>query len=147
MSEIIFSAKLPHNTDYLGISNCTIEFKITNDYVSASEYVQVFNSFLRAIGLSEYSIMKAELDAALDIETNGEELVNSLMQASEIMETSDHINELCDVEEGQKQEIDRLQKQMIDLKAELSRLKGPENPQSTEEELEAMCWKGNKLWD
>jgi hypothetical protein len=146
MNEVIFSARLPA-ASFLNSPNHTIEFKITNEYPTAKEFVHVFNSFLRSLGLAEYSIMKAYLDAALDIETNGEELVNSLMQASEIMETSDHINELCDVEEGQKQEIDRLQKQMIDLKAELSRLKGPETPQYTEEELEAMCWKGNKLWD
>jgi len=139
MSEIIFSAKLPHNTDYLGISNCTIEFKITNEYVSAPEYVQVFNSFLRAIGLSEYSIMKAELDAALDIETNGSELVDKLMACSEIMEISDHICELTDVEEKQKIQIDRLQSQIISLKAKLSRLEEPDNPQYTDEEMDAMC--------
>ncbi len=139
MSEIIFSAKLPRNTDYSGISNCTIEFKITNEYVSASEYVQVFNSFLRAIGLSEYSIMKAELDAALDFETNGSELVDKLMARSEIMEISDHICELTDVEEKQKIQIDRLQSQIISLKAKLSRLEEPDNPQYTDEEMDAMC--------
>jgi hypothetical protein len=146
MSEIIFSASLPA-ANFLNSPKHTIEFKITNEYPSAKEYVQVFNSFLRALGLAEYSIMKAELDAALDIEVNGDELVNTLMQASEIMETSDHINELFDVEERQKKEIDRLQHQIISLKAELSRFKEPENPQYTEEELEAMSWKGNKLWD
>jgi hypothetical protein len=55
--------------------------------------------------------------------------------------------ELFDMDEGQKQEIDRLQQQIIDLKAELSRLKNPETPQYTDEELEAMSWRGNKLWD
>ncbi len=146
MNEVIFSARLPA-ASFLNSPDHTIEFKITNEYPSAKEYVHVFNSFLRALGLAEYSIMKAELDAALDIEVNGEELVNSLMQESEIMETSDHMIELFDMEEGQKQEIDRLQQQIIDLKAELSRLKNPENLQYTDEELEAMSWKGNKLWD
>jgi len=146
MNEVIFSARLPA-ASFLNSPDHTIEFKITNEYPSAKEYVHVFNSFLRSLGLAEYSIMKAELDAALDIEVNGEELVNSLMQESEIMETSDHMIELFDMEEGQKQEIDRLQQQIIDLKAELSRIKNPENPQYTDEELEAMSWKGNKLWD
>ena len=146
MNEIIFSARLPA-ASFLNSPDHTIEFKITNEYPSAKEYVHVFNSFLRSLGLAEYSIMKAELDAALDIEVNGEELVNSLMQESEIMETSDHMIELFDMEEGQKQEIDRLQQQIIDLKAELSRFKNPENPQYTDEELEAMSWRGNKLWD
>lgn len=146
MNEITFSARLPAVND-LNSPNHTIEVRITNEYPTAKEYIHVFNSFLRSLGLAEYSIMKAHLDAALDIETNGEELVNSLMQESGIMETSDHMQELFSLEERQKQEIDRLQRQIIDLKAELSRLKNPENPQYTEEEMEAMCWNGNKLWD
>ena len=146
MNEVIFSARLPA-ASFLNSPDHTIEFKITNEYPSAKEYVHVFNSFLRSLGLAEYSIMKAELDAALDIEVNGEELVNSLMQESEIMETSDHMIELFDMEEGQKQEIDRLQQQIIDLKAELSRLKNPENPQYTDEEMDAMCSGAEKLWD
>ena len=146
MNEIIFSARLPA-ASFLNSPDHTIEFKITNEYPSAKEYVHVFNSFLRSLGLAEYSIMKAELDAALDIEVNGEELVNSLMQESEIMETSDHMIELFDMDEGQKQEIDRLQQQIIDLKAELSRLKNPENPQYTDEEMNAMCSGAEKLWD
>jgi hypothetical protein len=146
MNEVIFSARLPA-ASFLNSPNHTIEFKITNEYPSAKEYLHVFNSFLRALGLAEYSIMKAELDAALDIEVNGEELVNSLMQESEIMETSDHMIELFDVEEKQKKEINRLQQQIIDLKAELSRLKNPENPQYTDEEMNAMCSGAEKLWD
>jgi hypothetical protein len=146
MNEVIFSARLPA-ASFLNSPNHTIEFKITNEYPSAKEYLHVFNSFLRSLGLAEYSIMKAELDAALDIEVYGEELVNSLMQESEIMETSDHMIELFDVEEKQKREINRLQQQIIDLKAELSRLKNPENPQYTDEEMNAMCSGAEKLWD
>jgi len=146
MNEIIFSAKLPA-ASFLNSPNHTIEFKITDEYPTAKEYLHVFNSFLKSIGMDEYSIMKAELDTALNVDINGKDLVDSLMQDSGIMETSDHINELFDIEEGQNQEIDRLQQQIISLKAEISRLKNPENPQYTEEELDALCWKGNKLWD
>jgi hypothetical protein len=146
MNEVIFSARLPA-ASFLNSPDHTIEFKITNEYPSAKEYVHVFNSFLRSLGLAEYSIMKAELDAALDIEVYGEELVISLMQESEIMETSDHMIELFDVEEKQKKEINRLQQQIIGLKAELSRIKNPENPQYTDEEMDAMCSGAEKLWD
>lgn len=146
MSEIIFSASLPA-VDTLNSPNHTVEFKITNEYPTAREYVHVFNSFLKAIGFCDYSIFKAELDTSLNVDLNGKKLVESLMQESGIMETSDHMQELFGVEEAQKREIDRLQKEIIDLKAELSRFKEPENPQYTEEELEAMSWKGNKLWD
>jgi predicted protein tyrosine phosphatase len=65
-----------------------------------------------------------------------------------LMDSFDHTQEILDLEQNHKEELDRYEAEIIKLKAELSRLKDPDNPQYTDEELVAMHTKSpDKLWD
>jgi hypothetical protein len=85
--------------------------------LSIKEYYKTFKSFLLAIGFSEESILSSALDMVLDNDNS-----KDIMEKVGVMDIQEHY------------------KEVLFLKAKISRLENPNNPQYTEEEISAMCY-------
>lgn len=107
----------------------TINIKIPTTDITIKEYFTAFKSFLRAIGFSDELVLKFALEASIMDETNDPELVKVIMEKNGIMDVEDHIAELS-----------RYKEEILDLKAKISRLENPNNPQYTDEEMNAMTY-------
>jgi hypothetical protein len=147
MNEVFFSAHSP-SVESINYPEYKVEFKIENGDVNVRNYFTVFNNFLKALGFSDYTILKGELQAATDKECNDSKMVDEILEREGFIDSFDHTQEILDLEQKHKEELDRYEAEIIQLKAELSRLRDPLNPQYTDEELIAMHTKSpDKLWD
>jgi predicted protein tyrosine phosphatase len=147
MNEIIFLADSP-GVESANYPEYKVQFTIKNGDVNIREYLTVFNNFLKALGFSEYTILKGELQMATDKNYNDSKMVDDILEMEGLVDSFDHTQEILDLEQKHKEELDRYEAEIIKLKAELSRLKDPDNPQYTDEELVAMHTKSpDKLWD
>lgn len=143
MNEITFTAHSPA-VESINYPEYKVQFTIANADVNVQEYLTVFNNFLKAIGFSDRSILKGELKMAIDKNYNGSEIVDEILEMEGLMDSFDHTQEILDLEQKHKEELDRYEAEIIKLKAELSRLKDPDNPHYTDEEPVAMSY---ELWD
>jgi predicted protein tyrosine phosphatase len=147
MNEIIFSAHSPA-VESIKYPEYKVQFTIANGDVNIREYLTVFNNFLKALGFSDRTILKGELQMATDKECNDSKMVDEILEMEGLVDSFDHTQEILDLEQRHKKELDKYEAEIIQLKAELSRLKDPDNPQYTDEELIAMHTKSpDKLWD
>jgi hypothetical protein len=147
MNEIIFLADSP-GVESANYPEYKVQFTIKNGDVNIREYLTVFNNFLKALGFSEYTILKGELQMATDKNYNDSKMIDEILEMEGLVDSFDHTQEILDLEQKHKEELDRYEAEIIKLKAELSRLKDPDNPQYTDEELVAMHTKSpDKLWD
>lgn len=147
MNEITFTAHSPA-VESINYPKYKVQFTIANSDVNVREYLTVFNNFLKALGFSDYTILKGELRMATDKECNDSKLVDQILESEGLMDSFDHTQEILDLEQKHKEELDRYEAEIIKLKAELSRLKDPDNPQYTDEELVTMhTTSPDKLWD
>jgi len=147
MNEITFTAHSPA-VECINYPEYKVQFTIENSDVNVREYLTVFNNFLKAIGFSDYTILKGELQMATDKECNDSKMVDQILESEGLIDSFDHTQEILDLEQKHKKELDRYEAEIIQLKAELSRLKDPDNSQYTDEELVAMYTKSpDKLWD
>jgi hypothetical protein len=147
MNEITFTAHSPAVAS-INYPEYKVQFTIANSDVNVQEYLTVFNNFLKALGFSDYTILKGELQMATDKNYNDSKMVDQILESEGLIDSFDHTQEILDLEQKHKEELDRYEAEIIQLKAELSRLKDPDNPQYTDEELVAMHTKSpDKLWD
>lgn len=147
MNEITFTAHSP-TVECANYPEYKVQFTIANGDVNIREYLTVFNNFLKALGFSDYTILKGELKAATDKNCNDSKMVDEILELEGLVDSFDHTQEILDLEQKHKEELDRYEAEIIKLKAELSRLRDPDNPQYTDEELVAMHTKSpDKLWD
>jgi predicted protein tyrosine phosphatase len=147
MNEVIFSAHSP-SVKSINYPEYKVQFTIANSDVNVREYLTVFNNFLKALGFSDRTILKGELQMATDRECNDSKMVDEILETEGLVDFFDHTQEILDLEQKHKEELDRYEAEIIKLKAELSRLKDPDNPHYTDEELVAMHTKSaDKLWD
>jgi hypothetical protein len=132
---IKFSYQSKSKTQYRSISETcpelvdneiiTIESPYTD--LSSYQYFGMFRRFLLAVGFNETSILDGAFHLALS-DSNDESVVDKLMDEYEIQNK-------CTYNDRDYYE---LQDKYNELKAKLSRLENPDNPQYTEEELDAM---------
>ena len=144
MNEITFTAHSPA-AECANYPEYKVQFTIANGDVNIREYLTVFNNFLKALGFSDYTILKGELKTATDKNCNDSKMVDEILEMEGLVDSFDHTQEILDLEQKHKEELDRYEAEIIKLKAELSRLKDLDNPQYTDEELVAMHT--DKLWD
>jgi uncharacterized protein YdcH (DUF465 family) len=140
---IKFSYQSKSKTQYRSISETcpelvddeiiTIESPYTD--LSVYQYFGMFRRFLLAVGFNETSILDGAFHLALN-DSNDEAVVDKLMDEYEIQNK-------CIYNDRDYYE---LQDKYNELKAKLSRLENPDNPQYTEEELNAMMSKKFKEW-
>lgn len=96
------------------------------------QYFSLFKSFLRAIDFSEYSIMDGACGVAFS-DSNKEEDMRKLMEEYDLQDKQEYTADYARA----------LEDEIRNLKAKLSRLENPDNPNYTDEEMEAMMsWNG-----
>lgn len=100
--------------------------------LNVHQYFSLFKSFLRAIEFTEYNIMDGACGVAFG-EFNKEEDMKKLMEEYDLQDKQAYTDD----------DARALEDEIRDLKAKLSRLENPGNPNYTDEEMDAMMpWGG-----
>jgi hypothetical protein len=107
----------------------SVVFTIPRTDSTVHEYYTTFKNFLRAIGFTENLVLFGALKTAVMDDSNDPIIVNKIMADHGIMDIDDHIKKLREFQE-----------EIMDLKAKISRLENPDNPQYTDEEMNAMTY-------
>jgi len=127
-----------------------ITMEIPAQDLSTIQLFKFFSNFLRAIGHNENGIMKGACSVAFN-EFNSKEDMSKIAHEYDIVLMED-FSQLLEDRVKKEKEIDTewarirkdkeqivvLEKEVLNLKAKLSRYQNPDNPNYTEEEIEAM---------
>jgi hypothetical protein len=110
----------------------TITIEAPAQDLNVHQYFFLFKSFLRAIDFNEYNIMDGACGLAFN-DMNDEMHMKKLMQEYELQDKQTYTDD----------DARALEAEIRDLKAKLSRLENPDNPNYTDEEMDAMMpWGG-----
>lgn len=96
--------------------------------LNANQYFKLFEKFMLCVGMCPQSICRGAMS-----------LVFNDMRSEEDMEKIADEFELK-LSEDYSKELRKLEDEIYDLKAKISRLENPENPQYTHEEMNAMTY-------
>jgi hypothetical protein len=105
--------------------------------LNTTQLFTLFTNFARAIGHTEVSIMKGACSVAFN-DMRSEEDMRKVAEEYDLKLVEDYRNKLVEYDVQQDKDIKELEAQVRDLKAKLSRLEQPDNPQYTDEEMNAM---------
>lgn len=109
-------------------------FEIPCEDINTIQLFRFFGTVARTMGHNEIGIMKGATSLVF----------NDMRSEDDMRKIADEFDlKLC---EDYGKEIGKLQHEIYDLKAKLSRLEQPDNPQYTEEEMEAMTSEQYKEW-
>ena len=103
-----------------------ITMEIPAEDLSTIQLFKFFSNFLRAIGHNDMGIMKGACATAFN-ESQNEEDMRKVADEFELKMAEDYAKEFR-----------KLEDEIYDLKAKLSRCQQPDNPNYTDEEIEAM---------
>jgi len=103
-----------------------ITMEIPAEDLNTIQLFKVFSNFLRAIGHSEVGIMKGACFTAFN-ESQSEDDMRKVADEFDLKLAEDY-----------GKEIGKLRDEIYDLKAKLSRCQQPDNPQYTDDEMDAM---------
>jgi hypothetical protein len=105
----------------------TITIEAPAQDMNVHQHFELFKAFLRAMDFNEYSIMDGACRLAFN-DSNDEAQMNKLMKEYELQDKQAYDDDDCRA----------MEEEIRDLKAKLSRLEQPNNPQYTDEEMDAM---------
>ena len=105
-----------------------ITMEVPAEDLNTTQLFKFFSNFMRAIGHNEIGIMKGACYTAFN-DMQDEENMRKIAEEFDLKLSEDHMDIVMD-----------LQKEILDLKAKLSRLEQPENPQYIDEEMDAMSF-------
>jgi hypothetical protein len=94
--------------------------------LNTTQLFTLFTNFSRAIGHTEVGIMKGACSVAFN-DMRSQEDMRKVAEEYDLKLVEDYRDEVC-----------KLEAEVRDLKAKLSRLEQPDNPQYTDEEMDAM---------
>jgi hypothetical protein len=106
----------------------TITIEAPAQDLNVHQYYDLFRGFLRAVGFAEYSIMDGACRLAFS-DSNEKMHLDKLMEEYELQDKQTYDDGDCRA----------LEDEVRDLKAKLSLLEQPDNPQYTDEEMDALC--------
>lgn len=109
-------------------------FEIPCEDINTIQLFRFFGTIARAMGHTEDGIMKGACSLAFN-DMRSEEDMKKIAYEFDL--------KLC---EEYSKEYSEMQDEIYDLKAKLSRCQQPDNPQYTEEEMEAMTAEQHKEW-
>lgn len=118
-------------SEYLPEEHFVMEFP--SDDLSSNQIFSAFRKFLLAAGYNDSSIASGAVSLAFN-DSLPEEQMRKTAEEYELILAEDHYKKIQDLED----KIHKLEVEIIDLSAHLSRAKNPENPNYTDSELEAM---------
>jgi hypothetical protein len=101
-------------------------FEVPAQDLNATQLFTLFSNFARAIGHTEMGIMKGAMSTTFNDMRSFEQMKKTADEYDLVMK-EDHIKEVC-----------KLEAEVRDLKAKLSRLENPNAKNYTDEEMEAM---------
>jgi hypothetical protein len=114
------------------IDDQTITMEAPSTEMNVYQHFNLFNSFLRAVGFDELTIMRGATGLAFS-DMRKDEDMRKVADEHDIMMSEHHDRIVSDLE-----------KEILDLKAKLSRFENPSNPNYTDEEMDAMtAWNGS----
>jgi len=102
-------------------------FEIPCEDINTIQLFRFFGTVARTMGHNEIGIMKGACSLAFN-DMRSEEDMRKISEEFELMMAEDYSKELR-----------RLEDEIYDLKAKLSRCQQPDNPNYTEEEMDALC--------
>jgi hypothetical protein len=114
----------------------TITIEAPAQDMNVHQHFELFKAFLRAMDFNEYSIMDGAARLAFN-DSNDEAQMNKLMKEYDLQDKQAYTDDECRA----------LEDEIRDLKAKLSRLEQPDNPQYTDEEMDAMSVEGYGAWN
>ena len=103
-----------------------ITMEVPAQDLNATQLFTLFTNFARAIGHTEVSIMKGACSVAFN-DMRSQEDMRKVAEEYDLKLVEDYRDEVC-----------KLEAEVRNLKAKLSRFKQPDNPQYTDEEMAAM---------
>jgi hypothetical protein len=104
-----------------------ITMEIPAEDMSTIQLFKFFSNFLRSIGHNEIGIMKGACATVFNENQNMNDM-RKIAEEFDLKLSEDYRDEVC-----------KLQDEIIGLKAILSRFEQPDNPQYTDEEMDALC--------
>jgi hypothetical protein len=107
-------------------------FEIPVEDINSIQLFRFFGTIARTMGHTEDGVMKGACSLAFN-DMRSENDMRKIAEEFELMMSEDYAKELR-----------KLEDEIYDLKAKLSRLENPENPQYTDEEMDAMTF---QEWD
>jgi hypothetical protein len=114
----------------------TVTIEIPCYDLNIHQYFHAFKKFLGAVGFCEKVILDGAFHVAFN-DSNTKEVVDKLMREYEVQDKQYYTTEDYENLDAEKR---KLEAQVRDLKAKLSRCKNKDNSQYTDEEIEAMMW-------
>ena len=112
-----------------------ITFETPAHDLNAIQLFQFFTKFALAMGHNEAGIAKGACFVAF----------NEMRTTEAMRKTADEYD--LKLIEDYRDEVCKLEAQVRDLKAKLSRLENPDNPNYTEEEMDALCAEEYSVWN
>ena len=103
--------------------------------LNTTQLFTLFTNFARAIGHTEVGIMKGACSVAFNDMCSQEDM-RKVAEEYDLKLSEDYRDEVC-----------KLEAEVRDLKAKLSRLEQPDNPQYTDDEMDAMSAEGYGAWN
>lgn len=105
-----------------------ITMQVPAEDLSTTQLFRLWESFLQSMGHNEIGIMKGACYTAFN-EMRSEESMRKVAEEFDLKISEDY-----------EKELKKLHDEIYDLKAKLSRLQQPDNPNYTEEEMDAMTF-------
>jgi hypothetical protein len=112
-------------------------FEVPAEDLNTIQLFQLFEKFCYAMGHNADGIAKGAAYVAFN-EMRTVEAMRKTAEEYDLVLAEDYHKKLVEYDAQQDEEIKKLEAQVRDLKAKLSRLENPDNPQYTEEEMDAM---------
>ena len=112
-------------------------FEVPAEDLNTIQLFQLFEKFCYAMGHNTDGITKGACYVAFNEMRTTEEM-RKTAEEYDLFLAEDYHKKLVEYDAQQDEEIKKLEAQVRDLKAKLSRFKQPDNPQYTEEEMDAM---------
>jgi hypothetical protein len=110
-------------------------FEVPAQDLNATQLFTLFSNFARAIGHTEMSIMKGSCAVAFN-DMRSQEDMRKIAEEYDLKLVEDYRDEVC-----------KLEAEVRDLKAKLSRYEQPDNPQYTDDEISAMTAEEYGAWN
>ena len=114
-----------------------ITFECPVDDLNAIQLFQFFAKFASAMGHNEAGIAKGACYVAFN-EMRSTEDMRKTADDYDLVLVEDYRNKLEEYDAQQDRDVKKLEAEVRDLKAKLSRAQNPDNPNYTDEEIEAM---------
>ena len=112
-------------------------FEVPAEDLNTIQLFQLFEKFCYAMGHNTDGIAKGAAYVAFN-EMRTVEAMRKTAEEYDLILAEDYHKKLVEYDAQQDRDIKKLEAEVRDLKAKLSRLENPDNPQYTEEEMDAM---------